>query len=60
VINARRAALIKRGGGVRRAQVDPDVASGSELILALVDDMITARVRIVFCIIDGSKCKSLV
>lgn len=35
---------LKRGGGVRKAQVDPDVASSSELILALVDDLITAVV----------------
>lgn len=42
----RRAALMKRGGGVRKAQVDPDVASGSELILALVDDLITAVVAV--------------
>lgn len=37
---------MKRGGGVRKAQVDPDVASGSELILALVDDLITAVVAV--------------
>lgn len=41
VDNPRRAALMKRGGGVRKAQVGPDVASGSELILALADDLIT-------------------
>jgi len=45
VDNPRGAALMERGG-VRKAQVDPDVASSSELILALVDDLITGRVMI--------------
>lgn len=44
---------MKRGGGVRKARVDPNVASSSELILALLDDLMTAAVGRVI------KCKSL-